>query len=387
MSWYQVITPARSALNPVLSDDPVIDLEHAAVRVFYTPGAQRIANHIGFIIAVGSGMSLLIAWILSVSGGPKPLEGLFTLLAFSIAGIPALESVWGKLRTFTIDIDLLMLLGAGLAAYVGSPFEGALLLFLFALSGGLEAYALGRTQRAIVALRDLAPKVATVIEDGSLVRVSLRQVRVGACVLVRPGEKVPVDGTVLRGSSSVDESAITGESIPRDCGEGDTVLAGTQNVNGRLEVRVTKLAADTTLARIVELVTSARHHPARAQRLIDRIGPTYSIVVILAAVFRVPKCLDDTDRFPFAGHAGTDENAASTTGVAMPGRHHDFLGDQSSGATPPVWSTHCDAVGEIGRLRGADGSRVRCGLGNQLLGVANVGQVPEDALRRQRPSA
>ena len=284
MSWYQVITPARSALNPVLSDDPVIDLEHAAVRVFYTPGAQRIANHIGFIIAVGSGMSLLIAWILSVSGGPKPLEGLFTLLAFSIAGIPALESVWGKLRTFTIDIDLLMLLGAGLAAYVGSPFEGALLLFLFALSGGLEAYALGRTQRAIVALRDLAPKVATVIEDGSLVRVSLRQVRVGACVLVRPGEKVPVDGTVLRGSSSVDESAITGESIPRDCGEGDSVLAGTQNVNGRLEVRVTKLAADTTLARIVELVTSARHHPARAQRLIDRIGPTYSIVVILAAV-------------------------------------------------------------------------------------------------------
>ncbi len=284
MASHTLVSPARRALNPVLSDDPMIDLEGASADVFYTPASRWIAHQMGMIVAAAAGVCLLIAWTIGRMGGPKPLEWLFTFLAFAIAGVPALETVWSKLRTLRIDIDLLMLLGAVLAAYIGSPFEGALLLFLFALSGGLEGFALRRTQTAIVALRDLAPKQATRIDSDATVRVPLRQIPIGALILVRPGEKVPLDGAIEAGSSSLDESAITGESIPRDCTVGDTVLAGTQNLNGRLEVRVTKLAADTTLARIVHLVTEARHHPARAQRLIDRIGPSYSIVVILASI-------------------------------------------------------------------------------------------------------
>ncbi len=284
MSTHSIISPARRALNPVLSDDPMIDFDGVTTDVFYTPTARRISQHMGFIIAVGAGVCLLIAWLIHQFAGPRPLEWLFTLLAFSIAGVPALETVWSKLQTFRIDIDLLMLLGAGLAAWIGSPFEGALLLFLFALSGGLEEFALRRTQSAIVALRKLAPKEAMLLEGDKPVRVPLRQIPIGARVLIRPGEKVPIDGTVEAGQSSIDESAITGESIPRDCKVGDLVLAGTQNLNGRLEVRVTKHATDTTLARIVHLVTEARRHPARAQRLIDRIGPTYSIVVMISAV-------------------------------------------------------------------------------------------------------
>jgi len=278
------IQSTRGALKPVLADEPVIDLDGAAVDVFYTPSAQRIERNLGLIVAVVAGGALLIAYAISLSGGPASLRSLFVVLAFATAGVSALPDVWTKLRDLRIDVDLLMLLGAGLAAYVGSPFEGALLLFLFSLSGGLESYALRRTQSAIVALRELAPTEATLIEGDTTRRVALRQVDVGAVVLVRPGEKIPVDGEVVRGASAVDQSAITGESLPRDCAPGDGVFAGTQNLNGRLEVRVTKTVADTTLAKIVELVTQAKQHPARTQRLIDRIGPTYSIVVIVGAV-------------------------------------------------------------------------------------------------------
>lgn len=279
-----VIEPARGALNPILSDAPLIDSEAEATYAFFTPTAQRIARNVELIIAAAAGACLLTAWILSRVGTAGPLAHLFTLLAFAIAGIPALESVWEKLREFRIDVDLLMVLGAGLAAYIGSPFEGALLLFLFALSGGLETFALRRTEQAIVALRHLAPKEATVLDADRATRTPLRQVAIGARILVRPGEKIPLDGIVVAGGSSVDESAITGESIPQDRNVGDLVMAGTQNLNGRLEVQVTRHASDTTLAKIVKLVTEARHHPARAQRLIDRIGPTYSIVVMAGAV-------------------------------------------------------------------------------------------------------
>jgi len=279
-----VLSPTRRALNPVLADDALFHLDGTSVNVFYTPFAQQISRHVDLLIAGSAGICLLLAWLLHVVNGPGPMASLFTLLAFTIGGAAALPDVWEKLSTFRVDVDLLMLLGAGLAAYIGSPFEGAMLLFLFALSGAMEAYALRRTQAAIIALRDLSPKEATVIEAGQTRRVPLRYVSIGSRVLVRPGEKVPVDGVVEDGASSVDESAITGESIPRDCRVGENVFAGTQNLNGRLEVRATKAASDTTVAKIVELVTSARHHPARAQRLIDRIGPTYSLIVIVGSL-------------------------------------------------------------------------------------------------------
>jgi len=284
MSILSIIAPARRAVNPILMDDPVVDVDSSSVHVFYTPRARFIAKRMDLIIAGSAGVCLFVSWILSLASGPEPLVSLFILFAFAIAGIPAVEEVWRKISSFRIDIDLLMLLGAGLAAYIQRPFEGALLLFLFALSGALESFALRRTQSAIIALRNLSPREATLMDGDQNRRVLLRHVSVGAKILVKPGEKIPLDGEVVAGSSSLDESAITGESIPRDCLIGDEVFAGTQNLNGRLEIRVTKLASDTTLAKIVELVTKARQNPARAQRLIDRIGPTYSVVVIVGSI-------------------------------------------------------------------------------------------------------
>lgn len=284
MTLRSLLLPTRRPFKPVLADEPIVDTGETAVNIFYTPAAQDVARLMDLLIAGAAGGSLLTAWVLSMTHGPVPLVNLFVFLAFVIAGVPALPDMWGKLRAYSIDIDFLMLLGACLAAYIGSPFEGALLLFLFALSGALEDFALRRTQSAIVALRALSPTEANLIDGETVRRVPLRQLKPGQVVLVRPGEKIPIDGEVVAGASSVDEAAITGESLPRDCGPGDAVFAGTQNTDGRLEIRVTHLAADTTLARIIKLVTDARHHPARAQRLIDRIGPTYSAVVILSAV-------------------------------------------------------------------------------------------------------
>lgn len=278
------ITAERSSLKPILAEDQVIDTAGEVAGVFYTSGARRIAQYFDLLVALAAGVFLGTAWIMSLVGGPQPLIHLFTLLAFIIAGTPALSAVWAKISRFRIDIDVLMLLGACLAAVIGSPFEGALLLFLFALSGGLESYALRRTQSAITALRELTPQEASVISDGKVERMSLRGIPIGATILVRPGERIPLDGCVTAGQSSLDESAITGESMPRDVGVEDDVFAGTHNLNGRLEVRVTKLAADTTLAKIVALVTQARQNPAAAQRLVDRIGPIYAKVVIASAI-------------------------------------------------------------------------------------------------------
>ncbi len=308
MNVHSFIEPSRHVFKPILVDDSIVAIEESGGSVFLTAGGQRIARHTELIVAAGAGVCLLIGWLITRTGGPEPLRHLFVVLVFAIAGIPALSSVWEKISRFQIDIDLLMLLGACLAAYVGSPFEGALLLFLFALSGGLESYALRRTQNAITALRDLAPTEATLLEGGTSRSVPLRLVELGATVLTRPGEKVPVDGTVTAGSSSVNESAVTGESIPRPCSVGDLVFAGTQNLDGRLEIRVTRRAADSTIARIVRLVTEARHHPATAQRLIDRIGPSYSIVVIVAAVL-VP--------IVAAGFIGLPTDEAIRRGIAL----------------------------------------------------------------------
>ncbi len=288
------VAPRREVFNPVLADEPVIDADEGATGVFLTPAAQRIEAHVEIITALGAGALLLAAWILKLAGGPLPVQHLLTLLGFAAAGVPAIKSVWESLRALQIDIDVLMLLAAVLAAAIGSPFEGALLLFLFAFSGGLEGYALGRTQAAIHALRDLAPKEATLAEtadgepaardEGHYRRVPLRSVPIGGLILVRPGEKIPLDGEVIDGASAVDESALTGESVPQDRAAGDPVFAGTHNRDGRLLVRVTKAPTDTTLARVVALVSEARQQSTSTQRLIDRIGPSYSTGVIVATI-------------------------------------------------------------------------------------------------------
>ncbi len=279
-----IISPVPHAMNPILMDRPVVSPDGSRESVFLTPSSTTIEQKMPLITVTFAGVFLLGSFVSRRLGAPSPLVNLLTLGAFTLGSIPAFRSAWDTIRRYRLDIDTLMLLGAGLAAFVGSPFEGALLLFLFALSAALEEYSLKRTQAAIISLHNLVPTEAIVLDGEDQRRVTLRQVRVGDRVLVRPGDRVPLDGEVIEGESSVDEAAITGESLPVEKASGSAVFAGTANMQGRLVVRVSKLSADTTVARILKLVTEAKHKTARAQRLIDRIGPTYSVVVIFGSM-------------------------------------------------------------------------------------------------------
>ncbi|TWT46058.1 Zinc-transporting ATPase [Phycisphaerae bacterium RAS1] len=193
------------------------------------------------------------------------------------ATIGAIEAVLARKP----DINALMILAAVVSAFMGRWGDGAVLLFLFSLSDGLERYAIERTRRSIAGLVDLRPPTACVVRDGREERVALEALRVGDAVRVRPGERFPIDGEVLEGRSAADQSIVTGESVPVDKQPGDPIFAGTINADGTLLVRMTRPAADSTLARIVALVEQAQERKARGQRLIEQWQTPYVLGVLL----------------------------------------------------------------------------------------------------------
>jgi Cd2+/Zn2+-exporting ATPase len=198
-------------------------------------------------------------------------------LAYAFGGFYGLKGGLESLRHGAMDIDLLMVLAAVGAWLVGAPFEGAMLLFLFSLSNVLQAYAMDRTRNAIRALMKLRPKEA-LTRRGVL---PIERIVVGDVLLVRPGERIAMDGVVIEGESAVDQASITGESMPVSKRVGIEVLAGTINTTGGLEVRVTKLAKDSTLAKMIKLVEEAHSEKAKTQRWIDKFEQYYAWAVIV----------------------------------------------------------------------------------------------------------
>lgn len=184
----------------------------------------------------------------------------------------------------TLDIDLLMVLAAVAAALVGEVRDGAILLFLFQLAETLEAYAMGNTKRAVVALMNLKPEEATVLVGEELMTTPIDDVSVGDLILVRPGERVPLDGVLVSGVTAVDQSPITGESVPVDKEPGDTLFAGTVNGFGAVRLRVSKDASHSTLARMIELVTEAQAQRSPSQRFSDWFGQRYTVLVLVGSI-------------------------------------------------------------------------------------------------------
>ncbi|MCZ2815915.1 heavy metal translocating P-type ATPase [Modestobacter sp. VKM Ac-2984] len=211
------------------------------------------------------------------------------------------EPAWAgitALRERTLDVDLLMVLAAIGALALGQVFDGALLIVIFATSGALETVATRRTADAVRGLTDLAPEQATQLVDGVEREVAAAGLTTGDVVLVRPGERVPADGTVLAGGSDVDQASITGEPLPVDKAPGDEVWAGTANGTGALTVRVDRPAADAVVARIATLVEEASATKARTQLFIEKVEQRYSVGVVVAtlAVFGVPQLLGEPVR-------------------------------------------------------------------------------------------
>ena len=211
----------------------------------------------------------------------------FLLLAYASGGWEASGRAFTALRQATLDVDVLMLLAAAGAGIVGHWFEGAALLFLFSLGNSLENYAFGRTRRSIRALMELRPDEASRVEDGEAHAVPLDSLVRGDIVRVQPGERIPVDGEVVDGRSHVDESTLTGEPIPVSKEVGSPVYAGSLNASGSLDVRMTSAADDTTLARVIRLVESARETRAPTQSWIEAVESRYAAGVIGASVVAV----------------------------------------------------------------------------------------------------
>ena len=208
------------------------------------------------------------------------------MLVYLAGGLPAgwsaLTALW---RQHILDIDLLMVVAALAAAIVGAPFEGAVLLTLFSVSTTLEHHALGRARRAVEALMALRPETAfRKNPDGTVTEIAAADLAVGDTVILRPGARVPADGMLVRGRGGIDEANITGESMPVSKAPGQQVFEATVNLDGILEVAVTRTVSDSTIARMIRLVTQAQEAKAPSERFSAWFGQRYTIAVILGAM-------------------------------------------------------------------------------------------------------
>ncbi len=218
---------------------------------------------------------------------PEELTLIFNLLSYFFGGtFGVIEGVKSLLHR-EINVDLLMVLAATGAAIVDQWHEGAILLFLFSLSNVLQAYAMDRSRNAIRALLKLRPDKATVRRGEASAVLPIEALQIGDVVLIKPGERLPIDGEVIEGSSSVDQAAITGESMPVNKQIGDEVFAGTVNQNGSLDVRVTRLASQSTLSRIIQMVESAQESRAKTQSFMEAFEQRYALFVILAVALYI----------------------------------------------------------------------------------------------------
>lgn len=251
-----------------------------------TPAEQEARSE-GGSMAVLTGTCLVLLVLGAATerlGGAGWISETLYLAAAACGGWYTARSTWTSLRRFEFDVNLLMLLAAAGAAIIGYSAEAAVLMFLFSLSNTLEVYTMGRTRRALSALLDLRPPRALVRRDGREIEVEADDVRVGETVVVKPGEAIPVDGTVRLGESLVDQASLTGESVPVTKRAGDKLFAGTLNQQGALEMIATRVAANSALARIVALVQEAQEKKSRAEELAEVAGRYYTVVVIFGAL-------------------------------------------------------------------------------------------------------
>lgn len=207
-------------------------------------------------------------------------------LVYLAGGVPAsYRALRTLLKKNSLDIDILMVIAAVAALAVGAPLEGAILLTLFSISTTLEERAMGKARRAIEALMALRPETALRKSmDGTLTEIPAVNLRVGDIVVIRPGARVPADGTIQTGYSSIDEASITGESLPVSKEPGAPVFEATVNLDGVLEVKITKTLADSTVARMISLVTQSQAAKAPSERFSDWFGQRYTMVVLIGAI-------------------------------------------------------------------------------------------------------
>ncbi len=248
---------------------------------FLTPKSRRWAFNLPLKAALFAGLLLILTFALSFHESLLPLSQLTLVFVYFLAGTPALIESLEDLADFEVNIDVLMTLAAYSSVFIGSGMEGGLLLVLFAISGSMEEAVSAKAKDAISSLHKLTPTKACVVEpNGMLIERSLTDISIDTPILVKSGEVVPLDGIVIEGTSSVNLVHLTGENVPVSKKPGDTVAAGARNLEGALTLKVTHTSNDSTLARIIALVTQAQESRPKLQRWFDKLSHGYALTII-----------------------------------------------------------------------------------------------------------
>ncbi len=231
-----------------------------------------------------SALLFALGLALGLLGAPEAARVGAYVAAIAVGGLPIFRAALAGIRARHLDMNVLMSAATIGGAALGEWAEAASVVVLFAAGNALQVYAIDRTRGAVRALVKLAPNEVLVRRDGSEIIVPADEVGVGETLVVRPGERLAVDGRVVEGSSAVDEAPVTGESVPVEKGAGDAVYSGSLNGQGGLLVRATKRAGDSTLQRIARLVEEAQAKKAPAEQFVDRFSRVYTPVVVAVAV-------------------------------------------------------------------------------------------------------
>ena len=259
---------------------------------------EKIKEHKELIAALLSGIIIFLAWRMA-SLGLETAAVIAFISAYIMGGYAkAKEGLTETIKHRKLNVEILMILAAIGSAMIGYWTEGAILIFIFALSGALETYAMNKSHREISALMELQPEEAWLVRGGfEPIKIAVSELRIGDHVLVKPGERIPVDGLIFKGHSTVDEAAITGESMPVTKEAGAQVYAGTVNLNSPLTVKMTKHSNETMFQKIIKLVESAQSEKSPSQQFIERFEGTYVKVVlgIVGLMLFVPHYLFEWD--------------------------------------------------------------------------------------------
>lgn len=245
---------------------------------------EKLKPHSELAAAILSGVLIAAGWLLG-KGDYGSASITFFILAYVIGGFAkAKEGIEDTIENKELNVEMLMILAAIGSAIIGYWTEGAILIFIFAMSGALETYTMNKSHKEISSLMELQPEEALLVKGGTEKRVHVSELRIGDHILVKPGERVPSDGKIARGQTTIDEAAITGEAIPIAKNIGEEVFAGTVNLTGSMTVEITKPNSDTLFQKIIELVQSAQSQKSPSQQFIEKFEGAY-VKIVLGIVF------------------------------------------------------------------------------------------------------
>lgn len=303
-------------MNPYIFDEFFKSGQEESISPFLTKGSRKWAKNLNLKGSLLSAFFLLSAFTLSFYS--QCLSNLLLLFVYFLSGTPALQNTIEDLKNLEINIDVLMTLAAFLSFLIGSQMEGGLLLVLFALSGAMEQTVTKKAKSTLHKLNELSPTLATVIGDkGIPYQKSAREIKKETHILIRAGEIIPLDGTVVAGQSFVNLVHLTGESLPVSKSKNDTVQAGSRNLDGALTIRVTRTSSESTLSKIIELINQAQEMKPRLQRFLDRFSRRYAISII-SLFFLFSLTLPWIFSIPFFGVEGSIYRALSFLIAASP---------------------------------------------------------------------